>query len=83
MWELLSNNWVWILVIGGMLVMHLGHRGGHGGHGGRGGPGGRARHRGCGGHQHSGRQHSDPLRESGQDAAATGRPTSSHDHGSH
>lgn len=28
--------WIWILFIGGMLWMHLGH-GGHGGHGGCGG----------------------------------------------
>ena len=43
MWEFLSNNWIWILLIGGMLFMHLGH-GGQGGHG---------RVGGCGGHQHS------------------------------
>lgn len=36
----LSANWLWIVLIGGMLVMHLGHSGqgsggcGHGGHGG-------------------------------------------------
>lgn len=43
MLEFLSNNWVWILLIVGMAVMHLGH-GGHGrGHAGHGG-----------GHQHSG-----------------------------
>lgn len=29
MWELISANWIWILLIGGMVVMHLGH-GGHG-----------------------------------------------------
>ena len=33
MWEFLSNNLIWILFIGGMVIMHLGH-GGHGGHGG-------------------------------------------------
>ena len=37
MLEFLSNNWVWILLIGGMLFMHLGHGGRHGGHGGCGG----------------------------------------------
>ncbi|QUW85554.1 hypothetical protein SMIR_41605 (plasmid) [Streptomyces mirabilis] len=37
----LTSNWIWILLIGAMLVMHLGHR--HGGHGGGGGTGG------CGG----------------------------------
>ena len=38
MLNLLSSNWIWILLVGGMLWMHFGH-GGHGG---------------CGGHQHSG-----------------------------
>lgn len=41
----LTDNWIWVLLIGGMLAMHLfGH--GHGGHGGHGG--------GCGsgGHRH-------------------------------
>lgn len=45
MLEFLSGNWVWILLIGGMLFMHLGHGRGHGGH------------MGCGGHQHSGSGH--------------------------
>ena len=80
MWELLSDNWVWILVIGGMLVMHLGHGGGHGGHGGHGGQAGRG---GCGGHQHSSHQRSDTPRENAQHDAATRRPTNSHHHGSH
>lgn len=34
----LSANWLWLVVVGGMLWMHLGmhrgHGGGHGGHGG-------------------------------------------------
>lgn len=30
----LSSNWIWILLIGGMLWMHLGMHRGHGGHGG-------------------------------------------------
>ncbi len=35
MLDFIVTNWIWILVIGGMLVMHLGHggRGCHGGHG--------------------------------------------------
>lgn len=41
MLDFLSSYWIWILFIGAMLWMHLGH-GGHGGHG------------GCGGHQQSG-----------------------------
>lgn len=32
MFEFLSNNWVWILLIGGMVFMHLGHGRAHGGH---------------------------------------------------
>ncbi len=35
MLNFLTSNWIWILLIGGMLVMHLRH--GHGGHGGGGG----------------------------------------------
>jgi len=30
MLDFIGTNWVWILLIGGMLFMHLGH-GGHGG----------------------------------------------------
>ena len=33
----LGSNWIWILLIGGMLWMHLGMHRGHGGHGGHGG----------------------------------------------
>lgn len=55
----LSANWIWILLIGGMLVMHLGHgRHGHG-HGGGGG--------GCGGHGASHDGH-----EPGMDASGAG-----------
>jgi hypothetical protein len=32
----LSANWIWVVVIGGMLWMHLGMHRGHGGHGGHG-----------------------------------------------
>lgn len=54
MLEFLSNNWVWILLIVGMAVMHLGH-GGHGrGHAGRGG-----------GDQHSGHPSPRGQEESG------------------
>lgn len=35
MLDFIATNWIWILLVGGMLVMHLGH--GHGGHGGHGG----------------------------------------------
>lgn len=41
MLDFLSGNWMWILLVGGMLFMHLGHGHGHSGH------------MGCGGHQHS------------------------------
>ena len=50
MLEFLSSNWLWILLIGGMLFMHLGQ----GGHGGGSGQAGHRGHGGCGGHQHSG-----------------------------
>lgn len=36
----LSANWIWVIVIGGMLWMHLGMHRGHGGHGGHGRHGG-------------------------------------------
>jgi hypothetical protein len=47
MLSFLSTYWLWILLIGGMLFMHLGHRGGcgagqsaaHGDHGAAGHPG--------------------------------------------
>ena len=40
----LANNWIWILLVGGMLFMHRGHGGGHGGAGSG----------GCGAHNHEG-----------------------------
>lgn len=33
--EWFSENWVWVLFIGGMIAMHMFGHGGHGGHGGR------------------------------------------------
>lgn len=33
----LSANWIWVVVVGGMLWMHFGMHRGHGGHGGHGG----------------------------------------------
>lgn len=51
MLEFISANWLWILLIGGMVFMHLGH----GGHGGQGGHGGCGSHGGHSGHsEHSG-----------------------------
>ena len=44
MFEFIQRNWVGIVLVVGMLVMHLGGHG-HGGHGGHGG-----RMGGCGGH---------------------------------
>lgn len=58
MLEFLSSNWLWILLIGGMLFMHLGHGRGHGGH------------MGCGGHQHSGNGHEPADEPSASDRAA-------------
>lgn len=31
----LAQNWIWIVLVGAMVWMHLGHGGMHGGHGGR------------------------------------------------
>lgn len=39
----LSANWIWLVVVGGMLWMHLGMHRGHGGHGGHGGHSGHGR----------------------------------------
>jgi hypothetical protein len=58
MLEFLSSNWVWILLIGGMLFMHLGHGRAHGGH------------MGCGGHQHSGSGHEPTAEPSASDRPA-------------
>ena len=63
MWEFLSANWIWILLIGAMLLMHLGH-GGHGGHGGCGG-----------GHQHSGHGQ---TTSTGSDELRSARPPQHH-----
>jgi hypothetical protein len=72
MWELLSDNWLWVLVLGGMVLMHLGHARGHNAHGG---------HGGCGAHQHSGQQSPDQPRLKGQGEDSSSPPTRSHDHG--
>lgn len=64
MLEFLSNNWVWILLIGGMLVLHLGHGGGSGGHGGC-----------CSGHEHSGHQHGETEEPSRKDPVAAPNTT--------
>jgi len=49
----LSANWIWLVVVGGMVWMHLGMHRGHGGHGG--GHGGHA-HGSHGGHSGPGPQ---------------------------
>ncbi|MDH6522313.1 hypothetical protein [Streptomyces sp. SAI-090] len=49
MGNFLSANWIWLLAIAAMLLMHLGHR--HGGHGGGRGHGG-GQHRDDAQHQH-------------------------------
>jgi hypothetical protein len=83
MLKFLSTYWLWILLIGGMLFMHLGH-GGHGGHGGKGGHG-----HGAGGHAgHNDAdqpgtgdqaQH-DPGAASGGDSATTAKTSVAHQH---
>jgi hypothetical protein len=46
MLTVLSSNWLWIVLVGAMAFMHLGHGSHGGGHGGG----------GCGGHAGSGQQ---------------------------
>ncbi len=64
MLEFVSSNWLWILLIGGMVFMHVGHsrrHGGHMAHGGHRHPGGAHGHvddltgadRGTDEHRHS------------------------------
>ncbi len=60
MTRFLASNWIWILLIGGMLFMHLGHR--HGGHMGGGMGGGRGG--GHAGHEQEHDHHGAPT-ESG------------------
>lgn len=70
----LESNWIWILLIGGMLLMHVGHR--HGGHAGQGTGGG------CGGGHtgHGGGQdHHGGTEDSQQPSAAE----SARQHGGH
>jgi hypothetical protein len=56
--QFLQQNWLWVILIGGMLAMHFGgHR--HGGQPGHGG----GTHGGCGGHA----AHGTPGREEHQD----------------
>lgn len=55
--QFLQQNWLWVILIGAMLAMHLGgHR--HGGQSGQG-----ATHAGCGGHA----AHGTPGREEHRD----------------
>lgn len=64
--QFLQQNWLWVILIGGMLAMCFGgHR--HGGQSGHGG----ATHRGCGGHA----AHGSPGHEELQDhqSAAPGQ----------
>lgn len=55
--EWLTQNWIWVALIGGMLAMHLFGHGGHRGHGGNRGACG-------GGHDRRGR---DPTAQRGAD----------------
>jgi hypothetical protein len=57
----LSNNWLWIVFLGGMLLMHLGHRhgGAAGGHG-AGCGGGHGDHSGAPQGDTDHRKHTDP-----------------------
>ena len=88
MLEFLSNNWLWILLVGGMLVMHLGHGAGPGAGHGAGHGAGQGGHGGCGGghqhsgHQQSGHQHSDHRpADAGREVGTTKSQPPYHDHG--
>ena len=67
MWEFLSNYWPWILVLGGIVVMHLGHGHGHAGREGKG--------------RHGGYRSQDPYAPQG--ATETDSETRHRDHGCH
>ena len=69
MLEFLSNNWVWILLIGSMALMHLGHGGHGGGHGG---------HAGCGG---GGHKHTETPEDTGASSQPVPRNAPQHEHG--
>ncbi len=53
--EWIGENWIWLLLVGGMIGMHLF---GHGKHGGGGGGGGGC----CGGGKVDGGKESDPVK---------------------
>lgn len=64
--EWFTENWIWILLIGGMLAIHLFGHGGHGGHGANGGRGHGGG--GCGGGH--GRKPAEKAEEPGPSAGA-------------
>ena len=65
--EWLTQNWVWVALLGAFVAIHfLGHRG-HGGHGGRGGGCGRGGHTDRGGRR---APDAEPQRSAGGDAGA-------------
>lgn len=73
MWDFISRNWVFILAVAAMMLMHFGmHRSAHGGNGGRGGHGG-----GCGAHGNAGAEsNSRPDRaHTAHDKASTTPPS--------
>lgn len=72
----LSTNWIWILLIGAMLFMHLGH-GGHRSHGAAGG--GKDSVGGCGGGHGGHGEHPGDAQAGSTDHAERGH-TPDHDH---
>jgi len=73
--EWLTENWIWVALIGGMFAMHMFGHGGHGGHGGKRG--------GCGGgHGNKDDQRGPEQRSSGGDVSTerAGKMPSGHQH---
>jgi|EBPBio282013_DNA_FD.fasta_scaffold00394_50 hypothetical protein len=72
MLDFLVRNWIWIALVGGMLVMHLR---GHGGHGSGGCGGGHGHSQGEGqGHGHQDRDGQRPTEASGHAGHEAHRP---------
>lgn len=72
MLDFLARNWIWIVLVGGMLVMHLRGHGGHGS-GGCGGGHGHSHWEGQG-HVHQDRGGQWPTEASGHDGHEAPRP---------
>jgi hypothetical protein len=80
MFTFLTTYWIWILLLGGMLFMHLGHRG-HSGHGGGCGVGHGGHGAGHGGREEPGSgQPADAALTSEHGQVDAGAPASKYGH---